>query len=78
MKRLLASLVVMVLFSGCAFIGDGRWARIEAHFSAGDPQGGLGDYQLVITPDEVSYQASGVQKTTALPDGVWTVLVTGL
>ncbi|HQY99743.1 MAG TPA: hypothetical protein PKV13_11605, partial [Propionicimonas sp.] len=75
MKRI-ALVMVALLLSGCSLIGSTSWDKVEVDFSAGTTD--AGDYQLVVTPKQVTYTADGDTTSQDLPEGAWTALATGL
>ncbi len=80
MKRLVILLLPLVLlWSGCAqLLGTADWDRIEATYLAGSAENQTGNYALVVTPTEVSYELDGKPSSQELPQGTWDLLTTGV
>lgn len=78
MKRLLA-LLLLVLVTGCSPApGTADWDQIEATFDAGSTQGQTGNYTVVVTPTEATYEVDGKPGSRELREGVWALLTTGV
>lgn len=80
-KRFLVLLLALALsaLSGCSqLLGTSDWDRISVTYSAGSAPGQTGNYTLVVTPTDVSYELDGKRTTEKLPDGAWDTLVTGV
>ncbi len=80
MKRLVILLLPLALvWSGCAqLLGTADWDRIEATYRAGSAENQTGNYTLVVTPSQISYEVDGKPSSQELPQGTWDLLTTGV
>lgn len=79
MRRLLAVLAALLLFTGCSqALGTADWDQIKVDFQAGSTQDQKGNYTLLVTPTEATYTLDGKSTAHDLPQGAWEALTTGV